>query len=110
MNTRTNLLDKQCCLRLPISCILKSVDIFIFLDILENLIDSKCMNVCDETIPTSSTLPVNNALNNDDSSFAKMSDLTNTPMSEGTYTIQCCLNIYLFVPTLAYFKYILHNR
>jgi len=69
------------------------------------------MNVCDETIPTSSTSPVNiNALDNDDSSFAKMSDLTNTPMSEGTYTIHGCLNINFFVPTLAYFKYILHNR
>jgi len=49
------------------------------------------MDVCGEKIPTTSTLTNinsfegNNATDNDDS--PKMSDLTSTPISEGTYNI-----------------------
>jgi len=66
-----------------ILCILKSVVIFIFLDIFERLINSKCMNVCGEKTPTASTLPINNEIDNDNSYVAKTSDLDNAPFFEG---------------------------
>lgn len=64
------------------------------------------------TLPTINAFEVNNEIDNDiDSLVAKTFDLTNSALiSEGIYIIYSYLNICLFLPALAHFKYILQNR
>jgi len=64
------------------------------------------------TLPTIKAFEVNNEIDNDiDSLVAKTFDLTNSALiSEGIYIIYSYLNICLFLPALAHFKYILQNR
>lgn len=90
---------------------------FIFLEISKTTTNSECVIVTDEKTPTANiTLPtinafeVNNEIDNDHSPVAKIFDLTNTALSsEGMYIIYG-LNICLYLPALAYFKYIFQNR
>jgi len=76
--------------------------------------------VSDEKNPPASTLSTvnefesNNEIDNDDSPVAKTSDLTNTPISEGTYLNNTWLFKHLSISTcslqvLAYFKLSFQN-